>query len=409
MTTPHTGASPSLGEKAESLLDDLLRRIGDAGPGDVRHLLHQLATRQAELERHNETLAATQLQLRQSLVKYSQLFDFAPVGFLTLDRHGLLLDLNLEAARLLGEDRSRLRGQSLTSYVALADHAAFFSHLSRAFVSGAPHSVLLMVQGRTAGERQVELRTVCMDLAPGESLRCLCSLVDITDRIRAEQLRCEVERMTRHDLKVPLNALVNLPDMIREAGPVDSEQGELLDMAKSAAHTMLGMINIFLDLSRIEAGTYRLEPGEVDILGLAGRIVQEFRQRGMDRRSALRITLDGREPAPSERLTVAGEELLLYAMLGNLLQNAVEASPRDGVVEIDLARAGNRTRVAIRNQGEVPQPVRARFFEKYVTHGKKSGTGLGTYSALCIARVHRGDIILDTSTPGATTVTVFLP
>lgn len=409
MDMPHSGAFLSLREKAEGLLEDLVHRSGETATREVRNLLRELTLRNSELEKHNDELSSAQEQLQQAAQNHRQLFEFAPVGFLSLDRNGLILDLNQEAARQLGADRSQLRNRLLTLHVAPSDHMAFFTHLTRAFTSGEPHSVLLTVQGHTARERQVEMRTVCMDLAAGEHPRCLCSLLDVTDRIRAEQLRDEVERMTRHDLKVPLNALVNLPDMVCEAGPVNPEQAELLDMAKHAAHAMLGMINLFLDLSRMESGTYRLEPGEVDLLALAGRIVREFGQRGLIRRTEIRITVDGRAPAPSERAPVNGEELLLYAMLGNLLQNAVEASPKGEAVELDLAREGSRTTVAIRNSGEVPGPVRERFFEKYATFGKKSGTGLGTYSALLIARVHGGGISLDASVPGRTTVTVSLP
>jgi signal transduction histidine kinase len=66
-------------------------------------------------------------------------------------------------------------------------------------------------------------------------------------------------------------------------------------------------------------------------------------------------------------------------------------------------------KVAVCNQGEVPPEIRDRFFEKYATAGKKQGTGLGTYSAKLIARTHGGDVALDTSEPGFTSVIVSFP
>jgi len=65
--------------------------------------------------------------------------------------------------------------------------------------------------------------------------------------------------------------------------------------------------------------------------------------------------------------------------------------------------------VSIHNQGVVPEQVREDFFEKYATFGKRHGTGLGTYSARLIARTLGGDVTMDTSEAGGTTLTVTLP
>jgi signal transduction histidine kinase len=66
-------------------------------------------------------------------------------------------------------------------------------------------------------------------------------------------------------------------------------------------------------------------------------------------------------------------------------------------------------RIAIHNAGVVPEAVRDRFFEKYATSGKRSGTGLGTYSAQLIAKAHGGHIEFTTSEAEGTRVTVVLP
>jgi len=101
--------------------------------------------------------------------------------------------------------------------------------------------------------------------------------------------------------------------------------------------------------------------------------------------------------------------MLCYSMLANLIKNAVEAAPAGSRVAVTLSLCGDGLAVAIHNDGIVPPDIRDRFFEKYVTHGKTKGTGLGTYSAKLIARTHGGDIGLETSDDAGTTVTVRLP
>jgi signal transduction histidine kinase len=88
----------------------------------------------------------------------------------------------------------------------------------------------------------------------------------------------------------------------------------------------------------------------------------------------------------------------------SLLKNAVEAPPK-GPVSVSITN-GPVPQVTIRNQGVVPDSVRDRFFEKYVTAGKTRGTGLGTYAAKLVADAHGWDIDFSSSEEDGTTVWV---
>ena len=76
---------------------------------------------------------------------------------------------------------------------------------------------------------------------------------------------------------------------------------------------------------------------------------------------------------------------------------------------MDLRREEKQARIVLTNQGAVPESIRERFFEKYVTAGKPKGTGLGAYSARRIALAHGGDIAMTTDDATGTVVTVCLP
>jgi signal transduction histidine kinase len=77
-------------------------------------------------------------------------------------------------------------------------------------------------------------------------------------------------------------------------------------------------------------------------------------------------------------------------------------------VSVNFENKNNYCCIHITNSGEVPPEIRDRFFDKFVTIGKKKGTGLGTYSARLIVKAFGGTIELDTQTPGFTTVIVCL-
>jgi signal transduction histidine kinase len=168
---------------------------------------------------------------------------------------------------------------------------------------------------------------------------------------------------------------------------------------------MLQRINHSLDLHKMERGTYVLKQRTVDVLGILEEIKAETAPLIREKAISLGIEVLGEK---RDECPALAEEDLFRSMLSNLLLNALQASPEGGTVTVTLGR-GPDLAVTIRNQGEVPVPLREIFFEKYATTDHGVGTGLGTYSARLIARTHGGDIELDTTEPGHTTVRLTLP
>lgn len=222
----------------------------------------------------------------------------------------------------------------------------------------------------------------------------------------AVRLREEVERIARHDLKTPLASIASVPRLLRERRVPDPAEDELLVTVERAAQRVLSMVNLSLDLFRMEEGSYRLRAQAVDLGALVRTLVGELRAHA--RSKDVRFALD-LPPAP---LHAQGEELLCYSTLANLLKNALEASPPGGEVRVRLQRLedanGDCAALDITNAGEVPQALAGRFFEKYATHGKPGGNGLGAYSARLMARVQRGSLQMR-SGGGSTTLSLRLP
>lgn len=229
---------------------------------------------------------------------------------------------------------------------------------------------------------------------------------DITDRLLAETLREDVERMARHDLKTPLGAVIGLPNEIRLKGAVNEMQDRMLTIIEEAGESMLQLINRSLDLFKMEQGTYVLETGTVDLLKLLDLIKGELET--LIREKGVSMGIEVRGGDAMEGFPVKGERDLLSSMLSNLVLNAVQACPEGGAVTIMLEK-GSPVTVTIRNQGEVPPEVRETFFDKYSSTNTADGTGLGTYSARLIARTHGGDVFVTTDVPGETSVVVSLP
>jgi PAS domain S-box-containing protein len=242
----------------------------------------------------------------------------------------------------------------------------------------------------------------------GYATRFIASITDISQRRAQEEalraavrLREEVERLSRHDLKTPLNSMIAMSRLLRARGGLGGEDDELLGAIERAGYRILNMVNLSLDLFRMEQGTYepRLQP--VDLAALAQRVCADLEGQAVSKGVTVRIRANGATGA-------LGEELLCYSMFANLIKNAIEAAPDGSVVTVTFEARGEALLVHVHNAGEVPEAVRARFFQKYATAGKSAGLGLGTYSARLMARVQHGEITLRTDAAEGTTVTVQL-
>jgi len=242
----------------------------------------------------------------------------------------------------------------------------------------------------------------------GYATRFIASIADISERryqdeaLRAAvRLREEVERMSRHDLKTPLNSMIAMARLLRAEGNLGSKDGELLGGIERAGYRILNMVNLSLDLFRMEQGKYEFRARLVDLAAVANRVTDDLQSQAASKRVAVRVHA-------GDATTAYGEELLCYSMLANLIKNAIEAAPDDSTVDATIEARGDALLVHVHNAGAVPEAIRARFFQKYATSGKSAGLGLGTYSARLMARVQQGDITLRTSDGEGTTVSVQL-
>lgn len=222
------------------------------------------------------------------------------------------------------------------------------------------------------------------------------------------RLRELVEQISRHDLKSPLTVFLNVPEMLMEAENILPDQKELLQFLITSGQRMSEMIRRSLDLIKMEQGTYKLMPVSVDILNVVRQVFDEL--NGLMSRTNLQheLSLDGFPVPDSAVLPVQGEEFLFHSILGNLIKNAIEASPEGGKITVALFSQPDFA-LSIHNLGAIPAHIRSRFFDRYVTSGKEHGTGLGVFSAHLMARTLGGDLSFTTDETAGTTLTLSIP
>ncbi len=226
--------------------------------------------------------------------------------------------------------------------------------------------------------------------------------------VETARLRELVEQITNHDLKSPLNGIICAPGLLLKQCDFTDSQRKIVIMIREAGYNMLEMINRSLDLFKMERGIYDFRPEPVDILFVMHQVLTEVASMLSARRLQVALRVDNQMPSDGQKVMAMAESLFCHSMFSNLIKNAVEAAPNDDVINIGFERGADLT-IAIDNGGEVAEEIREHFFDKFVTAGKRHGTGLGTYSARLIAQTQKGTIALDTSVAGRTCIRVTIP
>ena len=175
-----------LRRNAEVRLQSQMDAREEISAEDAKGLIHELRVHQIELEMQNDELRRSQIQLEESRMRYADLYDFAPVGYLTLDGNGLVLEANLTIARQLGVERSRILGKPLSGYIVMSDRNAFRSHLNNALKEITNRACEVRFMKKGGGDFHALLDTIFVEDAGGNG-RIRTSVTDISERKRAEE------------------------------------------------------------------------------------------------------------------------------------------------------------------------------------------------------------------------------
>jgi PAS domain S-box-containing protein len=160
----------------------------------TQRLYHELQVHQVELEMRNAELCQARDDLESALEKYTDLYDFAPVGYFTLDRNTTITAVNLAGASLIGGVRTKLIGRRFGQIVAAPDRTIFTEFLSKVVTCKIKESceVTLLNKNNQAVVVQIE------GMVNASGLEFRLALIDITGRRQSEDaLRVSEKQMYR--------------------------------------------------------------------------------------------------------------------------------------------------------------------------------------------------------------------
>lgn len=363
-------------------------------------LLSETCALRRQTERRGKSGASNDVLNRFESRTLLRLLDRLPFGVLRVDAARKVAYANAAAAQLLGRAGQDLVGGSL-------DELLGDSRTAAALAAGGPNGVTADLEVKVGDSRNsVRFASAALD-AEGRHGEALVTVQDISHLREAERSRDNFLYHVTHELRTPLtNIQAYVETLSRPDFDDEQTRSECYNVIISETRRLSGLIEDILSVSQLEVGTARVELGDVDLARMLRQMVQDNLGAADDKGVELSLKMPPRVPK------LRGDKQRLSVMINNLIGNAIKYTPQGGRVAVTLEVAETAARILVSDTGIGIDPSdQPHVFEKFYRAGSATaaeipGTGLGLAIAREVARVHGGDIRLESEPGNGSTFTI---
>ncbi len=424
----------TLRKRAEEILQDELDSTSELPKEKMQHLVHELRTHQIELELQNEELRKAQQELLISQKKYTDLYDFAPVGYLTINDKGLILTANLSAADMLGTARIFLINQPLFCYIS-TDYQDIHYHCRKTLLEKKePLTCDLRMQKKNGSQFDAQCKYVTNSDVDGETGRFRMGITDISARKTAERRQARLELQLRqahkmeaigtmaggiaHDFNNILAVVLGYADMAIDDVPELSPAKHSLEQIVKVGNRAKDIVRHLLAFSHMPGSEQDYAP--VPLSPLVKEVLKF-------QRSIIPTTIDIRSDVDENCGQIMGDPTQVHQVLMNFCTNATHAmEEKGGTFEVILERTeltendqknepglhgGTYLRLAVTDTGHgmTPEIIEKIFDPYFTTKEVDKGSGMGLSVVHGIVKNHGGFVKVESEPGKGSTFNVFFP
>lgn len=334
-------------------------------------------------------------------------------GLILVDRRGRIVYANPCAEEMLSVSRRGLEGQSIeqveeTNAGRVTDWEKV-SSLLKSTVAGLRNVPALEIVLTAPGSRTLQARSFPIYEGGGATLGVGLLLRDITREKELDEMKSQLLSTVSHELRTPLASIKGFATtLLREDVQWDDEsRREFLSIIDEESDRLSELISNLLDMSRIEAGTLRVEPEPTDLRPIVTETVAEFQV--MTRNHQLEASM------PASLPLVFADPRRLRQVVRNLVDNAVKYSPDGGLITTSVQVVEENLQIVVADHGlGIETSDLDRIFDRFyqvdsASTRKVGGSGLGLSICKAIIDAHNGQIWAESEPGIGSTFYVILP
>lgn len=331
------------------------------------------------------------------------------------DHSWTMLAISDGCLELTGYPAADLIGDAVVSYGQLivpGDREMVHETIQRAVTAQQPYLIEYRITAGGGTEKWVWEQGCGVFDTDGDLVALEGYIFDITEKRRLEEQLRVSDRLNHigeaastiiHDLKNQMHVIIGHVELLRETAQ-GADEARYLDTIDNQVEAMLSMSQELLDYAK---GEFSLAVGQVNVTELLEQLISTYQltfgQAGVDMSHTSR-----REPDSSPVFEL--DQGKVWRALLNLVTNAKEAMPSGGQIWLRSLIGPEDVRIEVQDSGPgMPEEIRDRLFEPFVTYGKAGGTGLGLAIVKKIVAAHQGRISFTTNMGSGTTFTITFP
>lgn len=368
-----------------------------------------------ELEELINQLRASTLQITEERANANALFLSIGDGSIATDHEGKIQRINDVALGLLGYTREEVMGEWFPKVIVAQDErgkpvSALNRPITRAILGGKPVTERMNYITKSGTVLPVSV-TVSPIILNGRPIGAVEVFRDISKDNEIDRMKSEFISIASHQLRTPLTSVKTYAHLLAAGyqGKLTRDQRKFMTIILNSVERMSDLIDILLDVSRIEAGKIEVILKPTDIKELIRKILKELEPQA----AAKHITLSFK--APQRRLYGEIDQVLTTEIITNLLSNSIKYTPARGKAGISIDHDDKNLLLTVSDSGYgIPLSDQTRIFSKFfrsdnITQREPSGSGLGLYLVKKIVETMHGKIRFESIPEQGTTFFVELP